>query len=221
VRLIPCRNRQGYFPGAFTFATDIGVGPSYTTPSGLGYIPDIALPTQLQPSIPTLPTIPTIPVSEYRVDPFGLSEQPVVYTEAYDIPAEQPGGYGPIELVGDIAKGAAGILGGAAETVINLGKSILENLEVGVGMAGQVGGVSAQAKAAQAAELEAEAKKIAAEAYKIQTLAQLEQGRAVVPMAAAPTPVTYITPETGEAKPNYMMYAAIAAIIVIILFGTK
>jgi hypothetical protein len=208
------------------------------TGSGLPYIPDVSLPPQLQP-IPTLPTLPAIstaglpyipdvslPPQLQPVTTSGLPYIPdVSLPEPLQPPIETttpPGGYGPIELVGDIAKGAAGIIGGAAETVVNLGKSILKNLEVGVGIAGQVGGISAQKKAAQAVELEAEARKLAAEAYKIQTLAQLEQGRAVVPVAAAaPTPVTYITPETGEAEPNYMMYAAIAAVLMIIIFGKK
>lgn len=197
------------FPAAYTFATDIPfLG---TTP-----IPQVPF------SIPTLPTImPEIPVSEYRVDPTGLSEAPVVYTEAYDIPAEQPGGYGPLELVGDVAKGAWDIVSGTAKTIADAGAFILENLEVGVGVATGaargVGGIVAQQKQAEAQKTAAEAQKIAAEAYKLKTLAAQMAEPVTVPAVAQP--LTYITPKTGEA-PNYLLYIGLG-ILALIFLGKK
>jgi len=215
-------------------------------PSGLGYIPDISLPQALQPSIPTLPaglqqplSIPTLPA----ITPSGLGYipdielppqlQPVTpsglgYIPDVSLPQQlqptviEPAGYGPLELVGDVAKGAWDILSGVAGGIVEAGKSILENLEVGVGIAKGVAtgisGITAQQKQAEAQRLQAEAQKIAAEAYKIQTLAaQLIGEPGIEPVTKQP--LTYITPETGKA-PNYVLYIGLA-ILAFLLLGKK
>ena len=223
-------------PSSFVFATDIG--PSYA-PSGLEYIPDISLPQQLQPTpyMPTLattmPTAPSglgyipdisLPQELQPTTPSGLSYIPdVSLPPQLQPPAiEQPAGYGPLELFGDVAKGAWDIASGAAQTLWDAGQFILENLEVGVGIATGAAtgaaGIAAQKKQAEAQKTAAEAQKIAAEAYKLKTLAAQMVEPVTVPEVAQP--LTYITPETGEAKPNYLLYIGLA-ILAIFLLGKK
>jgi len=211
-------------------------------PSGLAYIPDISLPQQLQPSLPqlqvpaymptlatTIPTTPSglgyvpdisLPQELQPVTPSGLAYIPdVSLPEQLQPPTiEQPAGYGPIELVSNVAKGAWDIVSGAAKTIADAGAFILENLEVGVGIAtgtaAGIGGIAAQQKQAEAQKTAAEAQKITAEAYKLKTLAAQMAEPVTVPEAQQP--LTYITPKTGEA-PNYMLYIGLAILAFIFL----
>lgn len=215
------------------------------TPSGLGYIPDISLPQALQPSLPQLqvpaymPTLPTImpttpsgvpyipdislPLQLQPVTPSGLPYIPDISLPPQLQPTViQPAGYGPLELAVDIAKGAWNIATGAVGGIIEAGKAILENIEVGVGIATGiatgVSGITAQQKQAEAQRLQAEAQKIAAEAYKIQTLAaQLTGEPGIVPIAKQP--IAYVTPEAEE-KPSYLLYIGLA-ILAFLLLGKK
>ena len=214
--------------------------PAYA-PSGLPYIPDIELPPQLKPEVykPTLPTLPTtmpttpsglgyipdisLPQELQPTTPSGLAYIPdISLPEQLQPPAvEQPAGYGPLELAGDVAGGTWDLLSGAADALWSAGEWLLENLEVTVGAATGaakgVGDIFAQQKQAEAQQKAAEAQKIMAEAYKLKTLAA--QMAEPVTMPEAQQPLTYITPKTGEA-PNYMLYIGLA-ILALFFLGKK
>ena len=207
-------------PSSFIYSTDIG--PSYA-----GFDPFVG-PT---PYMPTLPTIMPGEISvieqlsDVKFDPFaGMTIPEITGGPAKHFPAEsfaEPVGYGPLELVGDVAKGTWDILIGAANTLADAGKFILENLKVGVdvatGAATGVSGIVAQQKQAEAQKAVAEAQKIAAEAYKLKTLAAQMAEPVTIPKATQP--LTYITPETGKA-PNYMLYIGLA-ILALFFLGKK
>jgi hypothetical protein len=172
--------------------------------------------------LPTLPTMQLIdPVTPPLSDKFGFyPEQPVVYSESYDIPTAQPSS-GPLEFIGDVVK--TGL-----DAVWDAGKFILEHLDVGIGYAGDIGGQAASKRyyedLGSAQQTAAEAAKIKAQAYAAQVAAgtmTAEEaiargvGLGIDTLAGIPSapstsqPVFLTTPTAQAGGPNYMLYAAI------------
>jgi len=137
----------------------------------------------------------------------GLQNMPVSYLDPSSSVYAPAAPSGPLESIWDV-------ITGVGDFIWDAGKFILENLDVGISYAGDIGNVVTQKKyyeaLGDAQKTAAEAALIKAQAYAAAVAAgTMTQGEANARMAADKSPIFLTTPQAQVGGPNYLLYGAI------------